>query len=55
MTKLEEEIDVYNGYDKVEREKKALERCLHEYRMAVNQAQINKLSAEKAKIVADRE
>ena len=40
MKKLGEEIDVFNGYDQLDKEKKALERCLYEYRIRQNMIEI---------------
>ena len=29
LSKLKDEIDVFNGYDKAEKDKKAMEKCLY--------------------------
>lgn len=33
LDKLKEEIEVFNGYDTVEKDKKALERCLYHQKL----------------------
>jgi hypothetical protein len=40
---LQNEIEVYNGYDTVEKDKKALERCLYHLKILENKAQIDEL------------
>lgn len=36
LKKLGEEIETFNGYDQIDKEKKALERCLYQYRIQLN-------------------
>ena len=55
LEKLKEEIQVYNGYDKVEKDKKAYERCLYSQKMKVNQVEIDGLRDKKRVLMQERE
>jgi hypothetical protein len=49
------EIDVFNGYDKVEKDKKAYERCLYLQKIQLNQAEIESLRDEKRGLLNERD
>lgn len=55
LDKLKEEIEVFNGYDTVEKDKKALERCLYHQKLQVNQAELEQIWEEKKVLMAERE
>ena len=46
---------MFEDYDRIEKEKNALERCIYEHRLAENQAQITKLQRERNVIMTQRE
>ena len=52
---MKEEIEVFNGYDKVEKDKKAYERCLYYLKIQQNQAEIEDLRKSKQTLMAERE
>lgn len=43
LDKLKEEIEVFNGYDTVEKDKKALERCLYHQKIQLNQVELEQI------------
>ena len=55
LDKLQDEIEVYNGYDTLEKDKKAFERCLDHLKIQENQAQIDELRQNKQALMAERE
>ena len=55
LGKLEEEIEVFNGYDTVEKDKKALERCLYAQKMQLNLKEIEAQREVKRGLMAERE
>ena len=55
LDKLQDEIEVYNGYDTLEKDKKAFERCLYHLKIQENQAQIDELRQNKQALMAERE
>ena len=55
LDKLQAEIEVYNGYDTVEKDKKALERCLYAQKMQLNLEEIEVQNNFKRQIMAERE
>ena len=52
---MREENKVYNDYDSVEKDKKALERCLYNQKMQVNQKDILQQREIKNRLMAERE
>lgn len=55
LGKLEEEIEVYAGYDSLEKDKKALERCLYAQKMQLNMQEIEEHRKLKRGLMAERE
>lgn len=55
LDKLEAEIEVFNGYDAVEKDKKALERCLYAQKMQLNLREIEEQRGVKRGLMAERE
>jgi chromosome segregation ATPase len=55
LDKLSEEIAVFNGFDKVEKDKKALERCLYVQKMQLNLKEIETQRQLKRDLMAERE
>lgn len=55
LEKLKEEIEVFNGYDQVEKDKKAHERCLYFQKIQSNQVEIQGLRDKKRGLITERE
>ena len=55
LAKLQEEIEVFNGYDTVEKDKKALERCLYAQKMQLNVREMEAQRERKRALMAERE
>lgn len=55
LEKLGGEIEVFNGFDNLEKDKKAYERCLYAHKARANFQEIEGLRTQKAQLMAERE
>lgn len=55
LSKLEEEIQVFNGYDALMKDKKALERCLYTQKLQANMKEMERQQELKRQRMAERE